>query len=149
MRILPLLLFLLSTSIVCVAQSKLEGTLLDAESGDPIPFGTVALLQNGVLVTGAETDFDGYYSITEIEPGLYDIEFSTTGYKPKKVENFRIEGVASVRLNMQFRPGFENNALWFCNLGVTPIIELDNTTQGRTFRLDEIGIRLFGNFTTN
>ncbi|SVC35759.1 uncharacterized protein METZ01_LOCUS288613, partial [marine metagenome] len=30
---------------------------------------------------GAATDVDGYYSISQINPGIYDIEASIIGYK--------------------------------------------------------------------
>jgi len=37
--------------------------------------------QNGVLITGTETDFDGYFAIKDLPIGVYELEFSYVGYK--------------------------------------------------------------------
>ncbi|RME08971.1 MAG: hypothetical protein D6816_04955, partial [Bacteroidetes bacterium] len=78
-RHLLLTLVFLLAGLVLHAQTSLKGQVTDADNGQPILFGTVALYKNGVLITGGETDFDGYYSITELDPGTYDVEFSYTG----------------------------------------------------------------------
>src|SRR6056297_3042561 len=58
MKRIPLLIFMLIVGFGAAAQTSLEGKVTDAESGEPIIFGSVALYKNGVLVTGKETDID-------------------------------------------------------------------------------------------
>lgn len=62
--------------------NNLKGKLIDAETKEPILFGTVAVLKNGVVVSGAETDINGNFSIdiTDID----EVEFSYIGYQPIK-----------------------------------------------------------------
>jgi hypothetical protein len=80
-------------SILCVTaiagfsqQSSLEGTLIDKESGEPLLFANVILYQNGVFVAGMQTDFDGNFELTNLVPGVYDLELQYVGYREKRVE---------------------------------------------------------------
>ncbi|MCP4440118.1 MAG: hypothetical protein GY810_14340 [Aureispira sp.] len=56
------------------------GRILDSETNEPLPFATVILEQNGVLVTGASSDFDGNFLISNLDPGTYDVRFRYIGY---------------------------------------------------------------------
>ncbi len=65
---------------------EIKGTLDDGENKEPIPFAQVILWQNGVMVTGAQSDFDGRYRLVA-SPGVYQIEVRYVGYKtPEKKE---------------------------------------------------------------
>ena len=57
-----------------IAQTSLEGNVTDVTNGDPILFGAVALYKNDVLITGVETDLDGNYFFSDVDPGTYDVE---------------------------------------------------------------------------
>ncbi len=135
-RHLLLTLVFVMAVVALHAQTSLKGQVTDADNGQPIIYGTVALYKNGVLVTGAETDFDGYYSITELDPGTYDVEFSYTGYQTQRVEGVAIlEGKSNI-LNVQLQPGITIETVvvtW-----KKPLIEKDNTTQGQILTSEEI-----------
>ena len=76
-RILFISFILLCLSVVFLqAQTSLGGKVIDEESKEPISFGTIALFKNGVLVTGTETDVEGYFNFPDMDPGLYDVEAS-------------------------------------------------------------------------
>ena len=68
-RYLLLTFTLLLAGVVAMAQTSLQGSVKDADSDEAILYGNVALYRGGVLITGTQTDFDGYYSITELDPG--------------------------------------------------------------------------------
>ncbi len=135
-HLFSILLLALSCQI-SFAQAKLEGIVEDADTGEPIVYGTVALFQNGVLVTGSETDFDGYYSLTEIAQGSYELQFLTAGYEPSIVKAFHIvEGKAN-KLDMTMH--VKDEITWICCCCYRPpIVEQDNTTQGHVFRMEDI-----------
>ncbi|MCC6726772.1 MAG: TonB-dependent receptor, partial [Saprospiraceae bacterium] len=135
-RYLLLTFAFLLAGVVAFAQTKLEGTVKDADSGEPIAIATVALFKNGVLVTGAETDFDGYYSITEVDPGTYDVEFSTTGYSPQRISGMVISGGKANKLDMKLAPGIELVAVEVKYQ--RPVIEQDNTEQGSHLTSEQI-----------
>lgn len=68
----------------------ITGTLLDKESNNqPLPFANV-LIKN--TTKGTTTDFDGLYSIDNLEPGTYILEFSFIGYETLDKEVVVIAG---------------------------------------------------------
>lgn len=60
------------------AQTLLGGMVTD-QNGEPMTGVTVKITQNAILVKGGNTDINGQYKI-ELEPGVYDVEFTYTGY---------------------------------------------------------------------
>jgi len=74
-------------STIAISQTDLRGKVTE-ENGEPILFGTIAIMKNGVAITGTETDFDGNYSFSNIDPGTYDVESSYVG-----LGTVRISGV--------------------------------------------------------
>ena len=102
-----LLFFVLScisfTSIM--AQTSLEGKVSDAASGEAILFGTVALYKNDVLLTGVETDLDGNYFFSDIDPGTYDIEASYIGYTPQRQVEVIVKAGRTNRLDFSLSEG--------------------------------------------
>ena len=78
-KLLLLLLLFCFGSVSLLAQTTLEGKVTDAVTGEPILFGTVALYKNDVLITGTDTDLDGNYFFSDMDPGNYDVEVSYVG----------------------------------------------------------------------
>jgi hypothetical protein len=117
--------------------AKLEGTVRDAETGEPIAIASVILYQNGVVVTGTETDFDGYYSIIEIDHGVYDVEFVTAGYTLERVSGIPIDLGKVNKLDKTLKLGIELIDVFTCCV-CPPVVEQDNTTQGHVFRIEDI-----------
>lgn len=75
------------------------GRVTDLETGEPILFGSVAVYQNGVLVTGTETDFDGNFQLW-VPPGPTDLEVSYVGYQKQRVRIHTLYGQSvDVRLD--------------------------------------------------
>ncbi len=135
-NLLSLVLGILFSSAAFGQGAKLKGTVRDAETGEPIAIAWVVLYQNGVAVTGTETDFDGNYSITEIDPGAYKIEFTTTGYISLKVEKYFLLSGEVRELDVKMEIGIELGCFGIPYL--PPLIEQDNTTQGHVFRREDI-----------
>ncbi len=126
----------LLTGLVAFGQTRLEGTVTDADTGEPVIFATIALFRDGVLKTGTETDFEGYFSLTEIDAGTYDVEVSTTGYTPSRTNGMIITGGKANKLDVKLSPGIE-----LVPVVVTytkPLIEQDNTTTGGSLTSDQI-----------
>ena len=68
----------------------LKGVIQDAESGEPLPFVKVLLKKNGSILGGANTDFDGKFTIKPIPSGTYDVEFKTVGFQKKLIKGVSI-----------------------------------------------------------
>lgn len=123
---LTLLLFGVSTS---VAQTSLRGKVTDAESGEPVIFANVVLKKNGVFITGGDTDFDGNYSITNLDPGTYDVEVSQIEYSPKLITGVLVNAGKSNRLDVEMAIGQTLEEVIVVGYTI-PLVEADNTTTG-------------------
>ncbi len=115
--------------------ATLQGRLTDADTGEPIIFGPVAVFKNGILVTGVDTDLDGYYSITDLDPGKYDVEFSYTGYGAQRVAGVEVQRRVN-KLDGKMNAGI--NLAEVVIMDTRPLIQQDNTTMGMTLTSDEI-----------
>ena len=121
------------------AQSTLTGIVTDGANGESILFGNVALYQDGVLVTGVETDFDGRYRIEDLEAGTYDVEATYVGLNPERITKVVITGGKVNKLDIAFsaEPVFIC-CQHFMIIYETPLYEQDNMTSGQIFSKSEI-----------
>ncbi|MFO7789620.1 MAG: carboxypeptidase-like regulatory domain-containing protein [Bacteroidales bacterium] len=121
------------------AQSgTLKGKVLDAETGDPVPFANVSVQENDNTVTGGMTDMDGKYQIKPIPAGEYDVKASFTGYSPKQINNVEIQGG---KITFQdFELGSDAEILDEVQIQdyKVPLIKKDQTQSGGTVTSDDI-----------
>jgi len=83
------IIFLFSTFSIN-SQTTIEGQITDANSGEPIIYGTVSIYKDANLVKTTNTDLDGNYKFTDINKGSYDIEATYFGYQPQKQVGIKI-----------------------------------------------------------
>ncbi|MDR1791974.1 MAG: carboxypeptidase regulatory-like domain-containing protein [Bacteroidales bacterium] len=82
----------LVTSGVGFAQDNtLRGTVKD-NSGQPMDYVNVRLMQNGSLITGTTTNDDGSYTIKPIPSGKYDLVATSQGYATITITGIEIRG---------------------------------------------------------
>ncbi|HRO72092.1 MAG TPA: TonB-dependent receptor, partial [Saprospiraceae bacterium] len=138
-RLLLLFGFILVSCAGLVAQTTIEGKVKDVETGEPIVLGAVSLFRNGVLIVGTETDLDGNYFISNVQPGTYEMEASYIGYASQRLTGIVIQAGKTNRINF----GISDDAQ-LLDLGVeikaykVPLIEIDNTTQGAVVTAEKI-----------
>ena len=89
LRPLSLLLFFLTLAAVPVlAQTgKIQGTVVEAATGDPYPGASVRI--EGTT-QGAATDIDGNYVIVGVRPGTYTLAISAVGFRTERREGVRV-----------------------------------------------------------
>lgn len=91
------------------AQTSLNGKVTDAETGEALPFANVVLYKDSNLVTGAQTDFDGFYNLASLDPGTYNVEATYSGYgKTRFIKVIVFGGQAN---NLDFELGSEPQIL--------------------------------------
>ncbi|MBS1262269.1 MAG: Vitamin B12 transporter BtuB [Calditrichaeota bacterium] len=80
---------------------RIEGVVVDGESGDPLPAANVLLFRAGVLsdtaaadddtaLRGAATDIDGRFIIPVSDSGEYDLRVRVLGYTPATVRGIEV-----------------------------------------------------------
>jgi hypothetical protein len=79
----------------------ITGTVTDS-SGAVIPDAQVELTNQATAVRRqAVTDGSGYYSVPELQPGVYDVSVSKQGFATEKLANVRLEVNQSEALNFK------------------------------------------------
>ncbi|MEZ4722248.1 MAG: TonB-dependent receptor [Flavobacteriales bacterium] len=83
MKNLALLIFLLLPISQVFAQNAIiKGRVFDPINNEPVPFANVVIQGLGI---GSVTDIEGEYEINNLDPGLYNVEASSVGYKTATV----------------------------------------------------------------
>lgn len=94
-----LVLFIAALSATAqVGQGAIKALVTDAKTGEPIPFATIIVRQNGAQVTGAQSDFDGNVEIKPISPGTYDVIISSVGYATQQISSVRVTAESTTKL---------------------------------------------------
>jgi hypothetical protein len=138
MKRLLLSIFALVLAVGAIAQSTVQGKVIDATTGEPILFGNVSLLKNGVIISGSDTDLDGNYIISA-DPGTYDLEVSYVGYSTQRIEGVLLPAGKVIEQDIQMSQGVIADEIVITGYKV-PLIELDNTTTGNTVTAEQIRV---------
>ncbi|NND06172.1 MAG: TonB-dependent receptor plug domain-containing protein [Saprospiraceae bacterium] len=131
------LLIILCCASVVSAQTALQGKVTDEETKEAILFCNVALYKNGVLMQGAETDLDGNYSFSNIDPGTYDVEASYVGYQTQRIAGILVSAGKVNKADIALSQGVVLDAVVVTEFKV-PLVEQDNTTSGGVVTSEQI-----------
>jgi len=115
---------------------ELRGTIKNNKTGETLPFANVVVKQDGEVITGTTTDFDGKYIIKPLNPGRYTIEASFQGYATQPIEGVIITPNEITTLDITLTKEAEM-------LGPVDIIEyvvplIDPDKQGKTVLQEDI-----------
>lgn len=132
------MLLLLGTSFLAAQSASLSGKVKEGDSKEPVVYGSVALYMNGNLKSVTETDLDGNYNFSSLDPGTYTVEFSYVGFATKRIEGVQINAGKAISLDADMAA----EGLVITGVEVVaykvPLVERDNTTQGATLTSDQI-----------
>jgi outer membrane receptor protein involved in Fe transport len=78
--------FLWATTAAAGTTGKLSGRVLD-KNKEPLPSANIVIVGTAL---GGVADIDGYYSIINIPPGSYAVQFRLVGYRPVTVREVQI-----------------------------------------------------------
>jgi len=95
-----LLIFILCSSSVFAQMGKISGRVTD-EKNEPL-IGVNIFIEG--TTQGAATDFEGYYSILNIRPGVYTINFRYIGYQSKILQNVSVNADKTTNLDVTLNP---------------------------------------------
>ncbi len=138
MRRIIVATFLIFQAAYLLAQTgEITGRITD-EKGEGIPFANVAAEQQGKLVTGSTTDFDGYYTIKPLAPGKYDLKVSYIGYATSITRGVVVSGDKITELDVSVKP--EETVLGVVEVieYKVPLIDKENNSTKTTISKEEI-----------
>ncbi len=71
---------------------KLSGSVFDAEYQEPLEYANIVLYRktDSVQVTGTITDYNGYFQLNGIRPGMYYMEISFMGFNTHIIKDLNI-----------------------------------------------------------
>lgn len=134
-----MLILTLLASVGLFAQSgTLNGTIVDAATNEPIPFANISIEENGSVVTGGTSDFDGRFSIKPIKAGKYDVSASYIGYGTVKYSNVQITAGQITFQNFKLKPEAEMLGEVEIVEYKVPLIQKDQTQSGGTMTSEDI-----------
>ncbi len=128
----------ISAGIYAQSAGTLNGTITDATTGEPVPFANVSIEENGNVVTGGMTDFDGKFSIKPIPAGKYTVTASYVGYSPLQYSNVQIPAGRITFQNFELSASAEILAEVEIREYKVPLISKDQTTSGGTVTSEDI-----------
>ncbi|MEL7250939.1 MAG: von Willebrand factor type A domain-containing protein [Bacteroidota bacterium] len=97
---LSLSLFVLSPILLLAQSGIIKGQVMEMETKDPVVFASVALFENGTIIKGCETDFDGNYVLNSIPAGIYAIEVYYLGYETFRADSILVKDNEVVTLDI-------------------------------------------------
>ncbi len=141
MRLIKHLLVIAPLIALLAAQTRLHaqvanntalvGTVFDP-SGRPIANATVTAVEESTkVVHPGKTNADGYYSITFINPGTYDITTADAGFNQITKTGVIVPVDQAVRTDFSLQVGSTNTAITVS--AASPPIATDDATLGETF----------------
>ena len=95
-----LLLLLLGPALAMAQTGTIEGTVIDADSGDPLPGATVQVEGTNL---GAATGVDGEYELTGVPAGAQQMRISFVGYETV-LRNVEVEANQTVTADFELVP---------------------------------------------
>lgn len=94
--LIPLLFFYVSVS--SAQEGIITGKVVNAINNQPVPFANVTVQG---LDKGAVSDENGVYSITSLDPGLYNIQASFIGFKTKTIFEIQVTRARPVQVDFE------------------------------------------------
>lgn len=120
-----------------VGAGTLQGVVKDKKTGELLPFVSVVIENRGTRVAAQQTDFDGNYRITPIDPGTYDVTASYVGYQPQKITGVVINSNKITFQNIELNSGTDLAEVEVVRYKV-PLIDKDGGASGTTVTREQI-----------
>jgi outer membrane receptor for ferrienterochelin and colicin len=136
------LLFFLLISFTCLSliagtTGKITGTVVDAETGEPLP-GTNIILEGTTI--GAATDINGSFFILNVPPGKYNVVVSMIGYKSQRMEDVLVQVDLTTTLNFELSTEVIDLGESITVIAERPPVQVDLTSSEARISSDNIKV---------
>ncbi|MGB3478268.1 MAG: TonB-dependent receptor [bacterium] len=129
-----MLSLVLSLCIFGGTSGKIQGQVIDADTGDPIPYANVVILNTDL---GTATDEDGTFFILNVLSDIYTVEISCVGYQTHQITDVIVETNQTARLRVLLKQApIEMEPITV--ISETPYVQKDWTSTTYIIRKSEI-----------
>lgn len=137
-KVLMTIGLLLAVNGVLLAQGTLKGKVVDKKTGEEMPLVNVIAKQNGQQVGGAQTDFEGVYTLKGLAVGKYDIEVSFVGYQKYVRAGVDVKSSGFTVVNVDLNPSATVLDEVVIEVEKVPVIEIGTPESGQRISSDDI-----------
>lgn len=131
--------FLLLLPALSFAQSgKLSGKVTEKDTKEPVPFAAVQVFQGGALKGGAQADIDGNFTVSPLQPGLYDVRVSFTGFITREIQGVKINFESTTRITVELSGSTVVTKEVEVTTYKVPLITQDEATQKTIITAEKI-----------
>lgn len=95
--IITIICVVISASVFAQGTGKISGTISDKKSGETLIGVTIKIVNTN---TGASTDVEGRYVISNLAAGTYTLQASYVGYSTKNITEVEVKNNTSTALNI-------------------------------------------------
>jgi outer membrane receptor protein involved in Fe transport len=133
--------FLIVAGIGAYAQTgAIKGKVLDKSTKEPLPFANVIVEINGSQAGGAQTDFDGNFTIKPLQPGKYNLKASFVGYTAAEVTGILVSSDKITFQDLLMTKGAVDITAIDISDYKNPIIDKGNPSTQTTITQEEIRV---------
>jgi outer membrane receptor protein involved in Fe transport len=136
-----LVIFQICSITVALSQSSAKGTIkgkiVDAKNGESLPSVNVSI--KGTYYGGV-SDPDGNVTITNINPGTYNLEVSLLGYKSVQYTSFKVVGGETATLNVKMEETVLSIGKEVVIIGEKPLFNIEETQSTRSINSEDIKV---------
>ncbi len=135
---LTCVLFVFSCLGALAQTGAIKGKVIDKATKEPIPFATIVAEASGQQAGGAQSDFDGEYTIKPLQAGKYTIKVKFIGYNDIVINDVLVSVDKITYQDLALSKNAVNlNTVEVIEYKV-PLIDKGNTSQGGTITREEI-----------
>jgi outer membrane receptor protein involved in Fe transport len=116
---------------------KIIGRVIDENTKEGLP--SVNILVKGTYY-GASTDFDGYYKIERIKPGVYNIDVNLLGYKSVQYSGIKVVEKQTIELNVKMSESVLSLGQEVVIIGEKRLFDVEETSSKRSIKSDDLSI---------
>lgn len=116
---------------------KIAGQIIDSQTNQPLPGANVQLVGTS---QGASADLDGFYSILNVPPGIYELQVTMMGYQDAIIQQVRVQidltTIIDVNLNEKVLESTEVVTV----VAERPLVQQDKTSSIASVNAQEIEV---------
>ena len=127
---------LVVTSCAFAQTASITGRVTDPNGGVIPGVQVIAQSRDSGIATEARTNQDGYYSLSSLQPGSYDLSLSKPGFAMFRQEGLQLEVQQAARIDIALRIGAMTERVEVT--ADAPLIESQNATMGAVIPASQV-----------